>query len=216
MNELCVGVEQIGSILELAEQDPKRRHAESCPRCSALLASYQDFMKAEPGPGSNPQGASAHLQKVLREEIEGAQKTSPLTRNRFFILRPAWGALVLVLALGSFVLIRVGPDGPEQQVLRGGSTDGAPLSLSQPGFLDDGSVRFSWEPLEEADQYQVVLYESDLTELTRSEPAAETEVVLSPRQLGGAAPGSALVWRVIALQGGDEIDRSAPAPFRLP
>ena len=44
----CIDVEEIGGVLELPAGHPSRRHAESCPRCRSLAASYVSFVAAEP------------------------------------------------------------------------------------------------------------------------------------------------------------------------
>jgi hypothetical protein len=216
MNKLCVDIDQLGGVLELPADDPRRRHVETCPRCSALAVTYRDFVNAEPVPDSDPEAAAVHLRGVLREEIEGALASRAKARSSFFSLRPAWAALAVVLVVGSVVLIRMGPEGPQEQVLRGGGTGEEPLSLAAPEFENDGSVRLSWRPLDEADQYLVVIYEPDLTELTRTDPVIDPEIVLYPRDLVGAASGSAVIWRVVALQGGDEIQLSAPGTLLFP
>ena len=217
MNKLCVDIEQLGGVLELPANDPRRRHVETCPRCSALAVSYREFVNAEPvPPGSDPEAAAAHLRGVLREEIEGTLASRAKARPSFFSLRPAWAMLAFVLVVGSVVLIRMGPEGPQEQVLRGGATGEDPLSLAAPEFLGDGSVQLSWLPFDEADQYIVVIYEPDLTELTRTDPVTDPEITLHSRDLAGVTSGSAVIWRVVALQGGDEIEFSAPGTLRIP
>src|SRR6185369_10643294 len=43
----CATETDLGELLELPEDDPRRAHIASCPRCRALAMSYERFLAAD-------------------------------------------------------------------------------------------------------------------------------------------------------------------------
>ena len=103
-------------------------------------------------------------------------------------------------------------------VLRGGGEAppaSRPLSLLAPRTMGDGAVMLSWRSLEGADEYLVRFRNADLEEIASFGPSPDTVMVLSRSMLPEGTEAT-VFWRVIALTGGDETGRSAPASIDLP
>jgi hypothetical protein len=224
----CIDAEHIPKVLELPVGDSKRRHVETCPRCSAFLASYKAFMKEEIVAGADPNDAHARITAFLeseigapRETMEKAARAKDPDRNgifssltRVFYLRPAWVAALLVIVAAGVLWWR--PWTSDRIVLRGPTPDGVvqPPTLSSPQLLSGGGIRLEWTPMAGADSYQVLLYDIDFDAIARLEPTTETTFVINRAMLPGDTP-STLIWRVVAIQRGDEIGASDPASFEL-
>lgn len=132
-----------------------------------------------------------------------------------FYLRPA-------LAAASLVIIAVAmwwwqPWAPEEIVLRGSTPAGDTQSLvvSAPQVLSEGEVFLEWTPMAGADSYQICFYDEGLNTIARLEPTVETALTVDRSTLPTDIP-DVLIWRVVALQRGDEIGTSDPAFVQLP
>ncbi len=229
MNGDCIDVERIPEVLELPAGDSTRRHVEACPRCSAILASYQAFMKEEIIAGSDPDDAHVRLTAFLASKIGAPSAAAEVVtgekdsaRKGFFpriaetfFLRPAWVAALLVIIAAGILLWR--PWTPDRIVLRGPSQGGVsqPLTLSPPQKLSGGDIQLEWTPMAGADSYQVRLYDRDLNGIARLEPTVEATLIIDRSMLPVETPNE-LIWCVVALRGGDEIGSSDPAFLELP
>jgi len=229
MKNECIDIELIPDTLELPSDDSRRRHVETCSRCSAVLASYQAFMKEETVAGADPEAAHTRLTAfveseigVTREEGESPARSSDPPRKGLlsrvtgtFFMRPAMAAAALVIVAAGVLWWR--PWAPEEIVLRGSTPAGEiqPLVLSAPQILSEDEVVLDWTPMDGADSYQVHLYDEDLNTIVLFEPTVETTLVISRSVIPADAPG-VLIWRVVALQKGDEIGSSDPVFLQIP
>ena len=232
----CIDIEKIADILELPEDDPRHIHLEECPRCSSALLAYRAFLKAEAVPGADPSDAEARLSEFIQSKIDNASSVetvdedilrAPVTVEsperpgflasivRALFFRPAWIMAALVLTAAGLLLWQ--PWIEDKPVLRGTSPaveTGSSLDLATPQLQDDGSLRLAWSPMAGADSYQVYIYDQDLTELIRLAPVSEPTIDLRRSMLPSGASES-LLWRVIALDGGDRIAVSPPASLEF-
>jgi len=189
------------------------------------LASYQSFVKKEVVAGADPDDAHARLTAFVASEIGAPGESaadakdpgrkgllSRLTEGLF--MRPAWVAAALVILAAG--VLWWAPWTPDEIVLRGRTTSDVsqPLTLSTPRALSGGGIRLEWTPMPVAESYQVVLYDKEFNEVARFEPTNETTLDIDRSMLPADAPG-VLIWRVVALQRGDEIGASDPAPLEL-
>jgi len=227
MRDDCMDIERIPDVLDLPEDDSRRRHVEGCPRCSVILASYRAFMREEAVAGTDPENADARLTAFLASKIGAPGQAAATAKNesvskrllscftQAVSLRPVWvSALLVIVAAG---LWWWQPWTQDRTVLRG-STPAAlpqPLGLKAPEKLSGGATRLEWTPMTGADSYQVCIYDRDLKMVSRLRPAHETTLVVDRSMLPADAP-STLIWRVVALERGDEIGWSDPAPLELP
>ncbi|HEU4929795.1 MAG TPA: hypothetical protein VFU38_08190 [Candidatus Krumholzibacteria bacterium] len=221
MEAHCIDVEQIGEIVGLPEDHPQRRHALSCPRCRSLLASYREFVKAEPVGGSGVEKARAPLDDHIRAGAErwiasqapaSSQVREPWWRGW---LKPApLLATAAVAAIAAVMLWNART--PQEGALRDGNSGAQPFSL-QPARVDAESIHLSWTPMPGADRYEVRLFGPDLSEIYRHPETAQTKVVIPRSALPSTLPPSLdLTWRVYALSGGDPLEASAPGSIRAP
>lgn len=226
MSDDCMDIERIPDVLDLPLDDSWRRHVEGCPRCSAILASYRAFVREEAATGADPENADSRLTAFLASKIgapgeAAANKKEPLSKrllSRFTqtaSLRPVWVSAVLVIVAASLWWWQ--PWTEDRTVLRGTKPAAfhEPLDLKAPQKLSRGAVRLEWMPMPGADSYQVCIYDQDLQTVCRLEPTRETTMVVDRHMLPADTP-SALIWRVVALERGDEIGWSEPAPLELP
>jgi len=193
-------------------------------RTRARERAYREFM----APGDPPDAREAakaeeRLQSVLEREIGvPLGRREPVRGGLFDFLRtpawrPAFAALLLVVAGTWFttsVLRR-----KEPPVMRGpGSVlQEGEIALSAPEKGPGGSLALHWSAAPEAERYAVVFVSPDLTEIARVEDLAEPSLDLSGASLPpGLDPGSDVLYRVVAMRGGDEIARSRTVAITLP
>jgi len=210
MND-CIPVDQLGTLEQLSENDPRRRHAASCPRCSSLLFAYEAFVQATPREGADPAAADAQLDRfiathVVQDQPERISGTPRRDRGRWFNFAftklVVASAAVVVMAV---ILVRWQPWESKPIVYRGEQ------KLQFSGLIatrsNDGTVELGWAAVAHADAYRVTILGADLSEITRLDPTPG----LSTR-LG--ATTNATYWQVTALEEGAEILTSDPQ--RLP
>ena len=129
-----------------------------------------------------------------------------------FLPRPAWVAAALVVTAAAVMLWQ--PWVVDQPALRSTAVSSL-LEILPPETLSDGSVRISWEAMDGADEYRIILYDNNLDELVRLEAGAATTYDLSREVLPPGTP-AVVICRIAALQDGDEIAETAPIPLELP
>ena len=240
MKQRCHTPEEITALAELEPGDPRRAHVDACPRCQAVLLSFREFLAAEPLPeGARPKQASKHLERVLQREILGSPSpeaaseaagnpAGPTRRSwrehlagllRPPVLAPALAGAVVVLA----ILLFPGrtPTEPAPQY-RGSSSETTPAGTGDAHdfiatattALADGGWLLEWRLSSETDRAVVILYAADLSELVRHEVTREHQL-----QLAASAdheprfPAAARYWRVLGLQGTEEVARSTLQTF---
>jgi hypothetical protein len=216
----CVDAERIGNVLEYPADHPVRRHVDDCPRCHALAQTYRAFLEATPADGVGLAAARARLDAC--NERAAARAFPVEARAPFRVTSgggfrawmrplPALAAALVVVAAA----VVMWPDRDETSRLRvsDGSADVWRLSASP---ARDGSVTLAWNPIPQADAYEVRIYGPELEELLRL-PAADASATVERSALPAELPpGSDLTWRVTSLRGGDETATSPPGSFRLP
>ena len=222
MEVQCIDVERIGEVVDLPAEDPRRRHADTCPRCHSLVATYLEFMKAEPVAGSGVEkvraGLDAHIRAGAERFAPASTPASPLSRAAWWrgLFKPApmlAGAAAVMLA----AVFLWNTNQPEQSVLRDDSARSQPFTLQAAQVDSDGTIRLSWTAMPGADAYHVRIYGPDLNEVYRHPDTAETSVTIARSALPAELPPSLdLTWRVYALSGGDVVETSAPGSIRAP
>lgn len=233
--EPCFSIERLGELIDLPEEDPRRRHLGECPRCRALFAAYAEFR--DPGtdfPADDVADAEKRMREALRRAIEGpveagkgpARTPFPGRKERprlVRFLRPAAliAAGLLIVVVGYRVVEQRGADdGP--LVLRGAREEAeAPVAsgieLEQPVTLPDRGVELRWVSHEETGAYRVHLYTAGIEEITPARDVTEARLVVRPGEIArGLAPGTVLLWRVAALREGDEVALSPLGSFQVP
>lgn len=218
--EQCIDVERIGEVLKLPSDHPDRRHADTCPRCASIAASYRDFVTAEGLADSGIEQARPALDAHIRD---GAARWSPPGTTSSAARASQWfgfrrplvlvtSAAVVIAAVALWRMQR-----PQDDVLRDGAATHAPFALNEAEVRADGSIRLSWTPMPGADQYQVRIYGPEMSEIYRSAATSETMLTIDRSALPARLPPTLdATWQVDALAGGDVIETSAPGSIRTP
>jgi hypothetical protein len=227
MKHKCVDHSELAAISRLPRDDPRRQEIDECPRCTARLAQFQEFMAGHVPPEGDAEAADAHLAGFMNEVFDqklAGEEPSPGTQERtgFFewlgrLLspRPALaGAAALIVVIAAVAIWR--PWTADQPVLRSDDPAGHDTVVTRPyAVATDGSILLSWEPVEYADGYRVRIRTQELAELAVFGPIPATSYTLERGSLPAGAP-DAVWWEVIATRGGDEIARSQPSVVRFP
>jgi len=196
----CIPIEALGSLDALSPDDPIRRHAVACPRCSAAVVAYREFLRADSPRGADVADADRRLASFINERIEGVEKVH---RAPFRFPTFRWAVAAAVMVAGA-ALIAKQMDSSDRVVLRG--DERVALSVQARRTLADGSVEFSWNAVPDADAYQVVLLREDLTEVARMVATTDLGATLDRSSI----PSEAVRWQVTALREGAIIVESTP------
>lgn len=219
MNESkCIEAGALDEILASAVTDPRRRHLESCPRCRALAENYALFLSPPDDDPALTDRAQAKLDafrdRLLaptdpiaapRRAMSGA---APWWRGLFApAARPAWALAGVLVIAGAWYVTRPSPPSPADIRLRGEQRIEMPLAA--PRYLDANTLVLGWRSMPEAARYEVRFYSTSLTEIGRRDAGTDTLLRIAVGQLPPTyARGESVLYRVVALQGGDEISRS--------
>ncbi len=212
MNE-CIPVDELGTLDQLSADDPRRRHAQACPRCSSLLFAYEEFARANERAGARVTDADAQLARFIAEQVDG---TPP--RRVAGAPRPARGCwfdfsiarATAVAAVAILVAVCLWQPWQSKEIVYRGeaSVHFTGLRATTAG---DGAVDLYWDGVKNADAYRVTILEQDLEEITRLEAGNALSAHLDSGTSGTPAP---YYWQVTALADGAEIMTSDPQ--RLP
>jgi len=215
MSERCFTMAELHEIAELPGDDPRLAHVDDCPRCSALLACYRDFLS---------QGASvppAEMDRFRREFSEALEAQSRVAigdrlRRAFRgltqpVLRPAWAMIAVAL-----IVIAVQHARHTNPVYRGESPMGSALITSAPTMRNDGRLLLTWTPHPEADGYAVIFLTAQAVEVARMDASVRCAVAVAPDSLRNLAGGSGhLIWQVSAIKRRDVVASSDPRTLDL-
>jgi hypothetical protein len=218
MSPNCIAVDRIADVESAPEGSPLRTHVAQCPRCQSLWLSYQSFLKADTAGASNIEAARRELAATIRRKAVGAgdsrSNTSRMSTRSGW--SPFWrSALVAavvagVVAAGSSIWRDRGSDEPP---LRGEVGDGW---LLQTPVASGESITFAWEPVTDAESYDVQIFDDALNIVLHSAPVTTATITVNRSALSGVASGATLTWRVRALRVGDVISTSPPTSLTLP
>lgn len=224
MSHPCPNPEDLPILLDLELDDPARKDAESCPRCSAILEAHEAFLRAEPQPGSNPEDAMRRLSFALREaltpaapppvepdEIEEAD-AAPFNPLRW-LLRPrvAMAMAAVAVVIAATAIFNRDRDGvPIERSVKPSGV----VTVEAAAFADAGTLVVRWTPHPRAHEYQVAIYDRSLETIAALEPVTATEYAVPPEYLPPLSEGLVYV-RVRVLRDGDVIDISPPKAVEL-
>lgn len=195
-------------LLALPADHPERLEVDRCPRCSAALLAYDSFLQAPDIDGARPDAAESQMRAFVESHVTGSVggASQPWRKRlqrlfRLSVLAPAAAVVVVVLVAVGMWRSRE----PVEPVLRdiGPATN---IATHTPRPTSDG-FRLEWEAVPGADAYEVRLLRPDLSEAQRLGPIGTTAIDVSREALDAAGP--VRFWQVVALEGGDELLRSA-------
>jgi hypothetical protein len=231
MSESCFSFEELAEIATSPAADPRRAHLDACPRCQARLLDMGDFERPLDSQEEERMAPERlRLAEALRREMAGeagpavsAVGSEPvLVRLRRLLtgpaLRPAL-ALVGVVAIGALLYgtLRPGARSGRGDLLRSPSgPSAATVAGLRATALPQGRFELAWAPLAQAEAYEVRIFRDDLTELARLGPFGEPRASFGTDSLATRpAPGTVLVWQVVALRSGDPVAESALETLEL-
>jgi hypothetical protein len=219
LEERCIDIERIEEVLSLPADHPERRHAETCPRCMSLVASYRSFVDAEPVADAGLDEARPALDARIRDDARRwiPQRPAPsLKRSMWDVFRrPAFVVAMVTFVIGAVAVWTL--RAPEREMFRGNRTESTGFVLHAAEVDPDRAIHLSWEPVTGADQYEVRVYGPDMAEVYRSAPASETSLTIPRASLPADLPAALdLTWQVYALAQGDVVGSSAPSSIRTP
>jgi hypothetical protein len=162
--------------LDPAENEAVLLHLARCPACSLAWRVAQDM---------GPRSAGATVGPVETR-----------SRNRLWIALAA--AAVLVVALGLGIVFRPGPAGEAGTVYR--TQEGAWLvsSLEEDAALPRRHFVLRWAAGPEGTLYDVLVTSETLEPLAEGVSLEAAELVVPAESLEGLAPGSRVLWQVLA------------------
>lgn len=233
--ERCLRPDEMEAVESLAPESWERRHIDNCPRCSALLSTYTEFLRDRSIPeGSDLEDAGARLRPAFRgATLQGTdpEKTARKSMGRsaggrrlrvgwVWVLGPAAAAALLVLGLRTgtgFLRGGPGPDplrGPkasEEEALPGR------LVVFEPRPRGTDGLELRWRSTPEVSSYEVILFRGDLEEFIRFGPLADTVCVIRRKDLpSGISPGAVVGFQVVGYRDGDPVAVSPASTARLP
>jgi hypothetical protein len=231
----CIPLEELAAVADLPASDPRRAHVAQCPRCGALLDAYARFLEPGAEADAAPVGAAdVRLSEFLARTIgvpatpaatpapaRAPARTAPRASwwAALFApaMRPALGFVVAAIVLGGIVVWpRLAGRGPTD-ALRGGSQRTAVLTLRiTDATLGVEGLRMAWDPVAEADTYEVRVYSDALAEIARLNANGDTMLIVPPSELSfRPVPGQSLLVRVDARRQGEVIASSPPLPLSI-
>jgi hypothetical protein len=229
LNDGCFEIEDLEAVMAAEKRGDHPAHLDECPRCRALLASYQAFLKPpDLPPGARVKEAADRLRLPVMagfEEDHGrtsaARRVAP-GRGRIRLgvpwLRPVWGlaAIVLVVILVRQVTQESNRNLPSH-VLRGDESAGpAAVVLLPPQVTAEGEATLSWRAVPGAEAYTIVFYRSDMAVIGRRTVDRDTTASVPKREAGELLSKGLLFWQVRAMKSGAETGHSAPRQLVLP
>ena len=212
----CIAPEELHDLLALPDDDPRRRHAASCPRCGALLEDYRLYLAAEPPPDLDLDRLERRLAERMATAIETPAATPTPARpivpadgfvRRLFhpAMRPAWALGVVSLILVGILIL---PNMLERaDVVLRGQGRGVEVPTVLEATLGPERLALRWRTISAAEGYRV-RFESPhvLRELASQVVGRDTTLALARTSLPFRLdPGDTVVVRVEALAGGDVI-----------
>lgn len=197
MMNACIPIADLSVVAALPVGEPRRDHLDACPRCRARLEAYRAFMVADEPAGADADAAERILAARLHQEIVGPPRRGVVRRFPTSNLTTGLLALAAVLVLTLVVprFLQVGDHPGADPVLRGdASSEVMTLRSTAPG---EGSWDLSWDAVQGADDYRVILLDEDLAEISRQRTGGATT--------WSSAKEGAVLWRVEALRSGEPV-----------
>jgi hypothetical protein len=192
----CIDVHRFGETLTAEEH----AHLETCTRCQAELALWQEFAEPTPLPDETEivQSLVADLRRapaIPQSLASTARLPRRFGRVRLSVLAAA--ASLLLAAAAGYVAWNPEPRIEAPEPARDADRSAAVQVLGPTGDLAVAPKELAWAALEAAARYDVEIFEVDGTVLWRVS-LSSPRVELPPEVVDRFVPGKTLVWKVTA------------------
>lgn len=236
----CITTDQLEGVRALAADAPRLLELEGCPRCRALLLSFDEFLEDRSVPAAaDPRAAAGALRAAFERALDGAAPSGATAPTARIPARPrsapaawwwrAWNAprvgwafgVVLAVAAGLWVT-RVPQRGADAtDILRADREPAEARASERPRLLPAGptaqGLELRWTRTSGADSYRVVLLDESLERVAEFGPMPDTTLLLDRTRLRRPlVPGRRVAWQVEALQGEYVFATSEAAALVLP
>jgi hypothetical protein len=213
----CIDESQLDRLLELAEDHPDRREANSCTQCRTLLIQYAAFKAANIPDGARYEEAEPVLARFKESLLSTTAHEAKLAPSKPFSIRSffhgtrarfAWGAVATAVIV-FIAVITWAPRSEREITLRGESPNQEPrIALPELQVNDSGTIRLYWPSVREADSYKITVYNIDFVQVF-SKTTADTEYILNINDLTGEVKADDMLqWRIEPLRGGEVLEQS--------
>jgi hypothetical protein len=200
----CLPLERLGETLTR----PEREHLESCARCQAEMALWQEFRDDEPAAGEE-----LPVQWIASEVRRRRGGEGP--RNVISTWRLLATAATLIIAVGAgYIAINREPsvDVPFRVAnpYRSAQIEG----LAPVGDLAAAPGQLQWSAVPGASKYDVRILEVDGTVLWEAS-TIDAHVLIPPDIVAKCVRGKTILWEVAANRGGVVVSQSGTQRFRV-
>jgi hypothetical protein len=213
---MALDEERLIALASLPPDDPRRVEAERDPEARAWLLEYEAFVAAPTLSAAERADAAAAAGRAFAAE-RGAHGAAAPPAPAPIPLRPArtlaaprWlaaAAALVVVAGGAWLAGRPWERGSNE--LRGVAP--APAAPGSASITRDRILVLRWDAVPGADEYTVELLRG-LEAVAHFEAGTACTLAIALSALGDAG-GGALLWRVVALEAGEEVSTSPPRPL---
>lgn len=220
----CLAADRIAEAAGLPPDHPVSKHVRDCPRCSALLLEYHDFVAATDVPaGADVEDASRRLSAGIASLVRPQEAAVPRrVRTASFGSRLAkwWAgpARWPALATAALAVVAAGwwamrAPAPQEDVWRGG--DRVPTLEWRAVAVGNEALVLHWSGVPGASLYGVTLLGPALEPRAELPLTSDTTALLERAQWPASAPGETLYVRVDAMRDGSVLGMSPLEPVLL-
>jgi hypothetical protein len=208
VNQPCLEPRDLPLVLDLPDDDPRRRHLASCPHCRALLNAYDEFI--DPGSedlGGDLTAADAELAGRLATALGSdhrSGKTSSGWADRFRAPRARFAMAAMLIACAGMFLARDAQFRQDSRLPSGPGWQRGESAAAPQWQKSDGSWQLVWTAGPAAARPVVVCFDAAMGELAQLELGVDARVLDR-----GLIPAAAVYLQVLFVAREDTVARSA-------
>ncbi len=220
----CLAADRLHELPSLPPEHPMMQHVRQCPRCSAMLLEYNDFLAATDVPAGADLVAAEHRLKGAVAEIlapEADARTHPRATESLGKRLATWWAgpaRAPALAFATLAVVAAGvwsvrSPAPDPDALRGGVHH--PSLEWRAVAIGSEALALHWSSEPTATLYAVTILGPALETRFELPLTAGTSATLARSAWPAFATGETLFVRVEALRDGDVLSTSELEPIVL-
>ena len=220
----CIAADRIAEADGLPPDHPVSKHVSDCPRCSALLLAYHDFVAATDVPeGADVEDATRRLSAGIARIVRPHEAAGPRRARASSLgsrIATWWAGPVRwpALATAALVIVATGwwamrAPAPDESAWRGG--DRVPTLEWRAVAVGSEALALHWSSVPGASLYGVTLLGPALEPRVELPLSTDTTALLERAQWPASAPGETLYVRVDAMRDGSVLAMSPLEPVLL-